>query len=93
MSNKMDDVTIPGEPRPAESGAIRTLTILASGFTTASIVVSVILQIAHFRRKRPMQPDQRDRLDTAGLALSVLRQMPGVIKQVRLLVSQVRAAQ
>ena len=87
---RMEDVTIPGEPVPTRSGLIRTLTIVASGLTAASIAINLILQIAHFARKRPMQPDQRDRVQAAGLALSVLRQAPGLIKQVRLLADQIK---
>jgi hypothetical protein len=92
VNEKVKDVTIPGEPRPTGSGAIRTLTIIASALTAASIVINLILQIAHFMKKRPVGPDQRDRLDTAALTLSVLRQMPGVVRQVRLLASQLRQA-
>lgn len=92
MSDKMDDVTIPGEPRPADSSLIRTLTIAASGLTVASIAVNLILQIAHFARKRPVQPDQRDKIQAATLTLSVLKQMPGLIKQARLLVDQIKRA-
>ena len=88
----MQDIKIPGEPVPADSPMLRSLTLVASGLTVASIAVSLILQVAHFARKRPMQPDQRDRLDTAGLTLTVLRQMPGLIKQTRLLISQIRAS-
>lgn len=88
----MQDIKIPGEPVPADTPMLRSLTLVASGLTVASIAVSLILQVAHFARKRPMQPDQRDRLDTAGLTLTVLRQMPGLIKQTRLLISQIRAS-
>jgi hypothetical protein len=93
VSEKLDDVTIPGEPEPSGPDTIRTLTIIASALTTASIIVNVILQIAHFLKKRPVQPDQRDRVDTAGLTLSLLKQAPGIVKQVRLFVSQVRRTQ
>jgi hypothetical protein len=92
MSDRVEDVTIPGEPRPTDAGAIRTLTIIASALTAASIIVNVILQIAHFLRKRPIGPDQRDRLDTAALSLSVFRQVPGIVRQIRLLASQLRQA-
>jgi hypothetical protein len=88
----MDDVKIPGEPVPTGSPLLRTLTIVASGLTAASLIVNLILQIAHFLRKRPMQPDQRDKIQAAALTLRVLRQMPGLVKQVRLFVSQLRAA-
>ena len=88
----MQDIKIPGEPVPADTPMLRSLTLVASGLTVASIAVSLILQVAHFARKRPMQPDQRDRLGTAGLTLTVLRQMPGLIKQTRLLISQIRAS-
>jgi len=84
------DVKIPGEPVPTGSGLIRTLTLVASALTAASIAVNLILQVAHFLKKRPVQPDQRDRLDAAGLTLAVLRSMPGLIKQVRLLAKQIR---
>jgi hypothetical protein len=87
----MDDVTIPGEP-VARSALTRRLSVVASGLTAASILVNLVLQVASFLEKRPMQPGQRDRLDTAGLALTVLRRLPGLIKQVRLLVSQLKAA-
>ena len=92
MSEKMDDVRRPGEPKPVESSVIRTLTITASALTAASIAVNLILQIAHFARKRPVQPDQRDRIQAAGLALLVLRQTPGLVKQVRLLIDQIKNA-
>jgi hypothetical protein len=90
--DELSDVTIPGEPRPIESQVIRKLTLIASALTTASIVVNVILQIAHFLKKRPVQPDQRDKVQAAGLALTVMRQLPGLIKQVRLLAHEVRRA-
>jgi hypothetical protein len=89
-NEKADDITIPGEPRPTESGLIRTLTLVASVLTVASIAVNVILQVAQFLRKRPVQPDQRDRVQAAGLTLSIAKQLPGLIKQVRLFVSEVR---
>lgn len=87
----MDNTTIPGEPRPTNSPLIRRLTALASALTAASIAVNLILQIAHFLKKRPIEPDQRDKVQAAGLALTVLKHMPGLIKQVRLLASQLRA--
>jgi hypothetical protein len=87
----MEDVKIPGEPRPTSSGLIRNLTILASALTAASVAVNLILQVAHFAKKRPMEPDQRDRIEAAGLTLSVLRTAPGLVKQVRLLLNQLRA--
>jgi hypothetical protein len=87
----MDDVKIPGEPVPA-TPFMRTLTIVASGLTAASLSVNLLLQIADFMRKRPVQPDQRDKTQAAALTLRVLRQMPGLIKQVRLFVSQIRTA-
>ena len=86
----MDDVTIPGEPKPTRSGLIRGLTVAASGLTVASIAVNLILQVAHFAEKRPVEPDQRDRVDTAAITLKVLRQMPGLIKQTRLFIAQIR---
>jgi hypothetical protein len=88
----VDDVKIPGEPLPTGSPLIRTLTIVASGLTAASLIVNLILQIVNFLKKRPMQPDQRDKTQAAALTLRVLRQMPGLVKQVRLFVNQVRAA-
>jgi hypothetical protein len=88
----MDDVTIPGEPRPDNSSLIRTLTIVASGLTAASVAVNLMLQVAHHFQKRPMAPDQRDRLDTAALALNVLKHTPPLVKQVRLFLDQVRKA-
>ncbi len=87
----MDDVKIPGEPIPA-SPLMRRLTIVASGLTAASLIVNLFLQLADFMRKRPMQPDQRDKTQAATLTLSVLRQMPGLIRQVRLFVNQIRSA-
>lgn len=88
--SKLSDVTIPGEPQPTTSPVIRTLTVTASAITAASILINLILQIAHYLKKRPVQRDQRDRLDTAGLTLSVLKQLPGLVKQVRLFVSQLK---
>jgi hypothetical protein len=88
----MDDVTIPGEPKPIESPLIRNLTIAASALTAAGLAVNLMLQVAHFLKKRPVEPDQRDRVEAAGLALTVLRHMPGLIKQIRLLAAQIRAA-
>ena len=88
----MDDVTIPGEPKPNESSLIRTLTIVASGLTAASVAVNLILQVAAHFNKRPMQPDQRDRVDTAALALNVLKHTPPLVKQTRLFLNQVRKA-
>jgi hypothetical protein len=87
----MSEVRIPREPRPTGSPLIRNLTIAASALTAASIAVNLILQVAHFLKKRPVLPDQRDRIETAQLTLTVLRQLPGLIKQVRLFVNQVRA--
>jgi len=89
---KLDDVTIPGEPRPTESGLIHTLTVIASGLTAASIAVNVILQVARFLKKRPVEHDQRDRIQAAGLTLSIAKQLPGFIKQVRLFAQQMRRA-
>lgn len=86
----MDDVTIPGEPQPTQSSLIQTLTVVASALTAASIAVNLILQVAHFLKKRPVGPDQRDRIEAATLTLSVLRQLPGLIKQVRLLLATAR---
>lgn len=88
----MDDIKIPGEPRPTGSPLERRLGLAASGLTSASLIVNLILQIVHFLKKRPIQPDQRDKAQAAALTLRVLRQMPGLVKQVRLFVSQVRAA-
>lgn len=88
----MEDVKIPREPMPTGSPLIRNLTILASALTSASIAVNLILQVTHYLKKRPVEPDQRDRIQTAGLVLTVLRQLPGLIKQVRLLAGQIREA-
>lgn len=90
--SEMDDVNIPGEPRPTGSPLVRNLTILASALTAASIAVNLILQIVHFAKKRPVQPDQRDKVQAAGLALTVLKHTPGLVKQVRLLVDQIKKA-
>jgi hypothetical protein len=87
-----DNVTVPGEPAPTSSGLIRTLTIVASALTAASVAVNLILQVANFLKKRPVQPDQRDKLQAAGLTLTVLRTLPGLIKQVRILSDQIRRA-
>lgn len=84
------DVTIRGEPTPTGSPLIRNLTILASSLTAASIAVNLTLQVAHFLKKRPMAPDQRDKVQAAGLAMTVLKQLPGLIRQVRLLNNQMR---
>jgi hypothetical protein len=87
------DINVPAEPTPRPGDAlIRTLTIVASALTAASIAVSLMLQIVHFLRKRPIEPDQRDKAQAAGLTLTILKHMPGLIKQVRLLVAQLRAA-
>lgn len=88
----MGDIRIPSEPNPTPAPLIRNLTIAASALTAASIGVNLALQVAHFLRKRPMQPDQRDRVQTAQITLTVLRNLPQLIKQVRLLISQLRAA-
>jgi hypothetical protein len=84
----MSDVTIPKEPAPTSSGLIRTLTIVASGLTAASVAINLILQVAHFMKKRPIEPDQRDRAEAVGLTISVLRQLPGLIMQSRLFLNQ-----
>ena len=88
----MEDVKIPGEPAPTSSGLIRTLTIIASGLTAASVIVNLILQIAHFLKKRPVQPDQRTQADAASLAMTVLKQAPSLVKQVRLFAEQLRSS-
>jgi hypothetical protein len=88
--SRMEDVSIPGEPQQSESGLIRQLTIAAGALTAASILVNLILQIAQFLRKRPVEPDQRDKLKTVGLALTVLKQLRPLIKQVRLLADQIK---
>lgn len=90
--SRMSDVNIPGEPQPTGSMLIRKLTILASALTAASIAVNLILQIAHFLKKRPVQRDQRDKVQAAGLALTVLKHTPGLVKQIRLLIDQVKRA-
>lgn len=86
----MDDVTIPGEPIP-KTAFTRRLTLAASALTATSLFVNLLLQVASFLEKRPMEPDQRDRLDSAGLAINVLKRLPSLIKQVRLLVAQLKA--
>jgi hypothetical protein len=86
----MDDVTIPGEPKPADSSLIRTLTLIASGLTAASVVVNLMLQVAHHLRKRPVEPDQRDRIANAALALKLLKHTPPLVKQVRLFLNEIR---
>lgn len=88
----MDDVTIPGEPKPNDSSLVRMLTIAASALTAASVAVNLTLQIVHHFKKRPTQPDQRDRIDTAALVLNVLKHTPPLVKQVRLFVDQIRRA-
>jgi hypothetical protein len=91
MSDRVDDLTVRGEPNPVDSPLIRWLTIVAAALTTAGVAVNLILQIARFARKRPVRPDQRDKIQAAGLTISVLRQLPGLIKQVRLLIQQIKA--
>jgi hypothetical protein len=88
----MEDVTIPGEPKPVDSSLIRTLTIAASGLTAAGVAVNLMLQVAHHFHKRPMQPDQRDRVDTAALVLRLMKTTPPLIKQIRLFVHELRKA-
>lgn len=88
----MSDINIPREPAPTPEPLIRNLTIVASALTAASIAVNLMLQVAHFLKKRPVEPDQRDRVEAASLALTVLRHLPGLIKQIRLLAGQIRAA-
>lgn len=89
----MGDINVPKEPQPQPGDAlIRNLTIVASALTAASITVSLLLQIVHFLRKRPIEPDQRDKAQAAGLTLTILKHMPSLIKQVRLLANQIRAS-
>ena len=73
------------------SALVRALTILASGLTLASVAVNLILQIVLFSKKKPVDAGQRDRVEAAGLALSVARQLPGLIRQVRVLVGHFKA--
>ena len=87
-----DEVKIPAPSNSAPSGLIRTLTIVASGLTAASLLVNLMLQVATFLKKRPVQPDQRDKLQAAGLALTLLRTLPGLIKQTRMFADQIRRA-
>ncbi len=87
----MEDVKIPGEPRPTGEQLIRNLTILASALTAASLAVNLILQVVHHFRKPPVQPEQREKVDTAKLSLTVLKHLPALIKQVRLLIRSTRA--
>jgi len=84
------DVSVPGEPTPTPAPLIRYLTLAASALTAASIAVSLALQIAHFMKKRPIEPDQRDRLQAAGLTLTILKHLPPLVKQVRLLLDQAK---
>lgn len=84
------DVSVPGEPTPTASPLIRNLTIAASALTAASIAINLMLQVAHFLKKRPMEPDQRDRLQAAGLTLTILKHLPALVKQVRLLADQAK---
>ncbi len=86
------NVNIPGQPDPTGSTLIRTLTIVTSALTATSVAMNLALQIAHHFEKRPVGPDQRDRVATAGLAILVLRQLPGLIKHVRLLADQLKKA-
>lgn len=85
-----EDVTIPGEPAPTQSAFLNKLAIAASALTAASIAVNLILQVAHFMNKRPVQPDQRDKVQAAGLGLTVLKTIPGLVRQVRMLNDQIR---
>jgi len=87
----MDEISTPREPKPAEdSTLVRRLTLVASALTAASIVVNLILQIARFLNKRPVEPDQRDKVQTAGLVLRVLRDLRPLIHQIRLLSHQIK---
>ncbi len=88
----MADIKIPREPAPTGSPLVRNLTIVASALTAGSVAVNLILQIIHFAEKRPVEPDQRDRVDTAKLALTVMKHLPPLVRQVRLLMSQLRAS-
>jgi hypothetical protein len=90
--SRMPDITIPEEPRPTGEPLIRALTISASGLAAATIAVNLILQIAHYMKKRPMEPDQRDRLATVGLSITVLRNLPPLIRQARLFADQLSKA-
>jgi hypothetical protein len=92
LNTKLGSVTLPGQPEATGSDAVRVLTIVAGALTTASMIVNVILQIVRFMGKRPTQPGQRDRVDTAALALGLLRQTPLVVRQIRLLASQLKPA-
>jgi hypothetical protein len=85
-----EDIMIPGEPKPTRAVLIRRLTIAASALTAASIAINLVLQVAHFLKKRPVEPDQRDKLQAAGLTLTIMKNLPGLIKQVRLLADQLR---
>jgi len=85
-------IEIPAEPLNPKSPLIRGLAVAASGLTAASIAVNLILQVAQFMKKRPVEPDQRDRLQTASLTLTILKAMPGLVRQVRLLLHLVRSA-
>ncbi len=87
----MDEISTPREPEPAEeSDLVRRLTLVASALTAASIAVNLILQIARFLNKRPVEKDQRDKVQTAGLVLRVLRDLRPLIHQIRLLSHQIK---
>ncbi len=88
----MADIKIPREPRPTGSKLMRNLTTAASALTAASLAVNLMLQIVNFLQKRPVEPDQRDKVDAAKLTLTVMRHLPPLVHQVRLLMSQLRAA-
>lgn len=89
MSTK---ISVPSEPLNPTSPLVRNLSVAASALTSASIAVNLILQIAQFMKKRPVEPDQRDRIQAASLTLTVLRTMPSLVRQVRLLLHLVRSA-
>lgn len=87
----MADIKIPREPRPTGSPLMRNLTMAASALTAASLAVNLVLQIVNFLQKRPVGPDQRDKVDAAKLTLTVMKHLPPLVRQVRLLMSQLRA--
>jgi hypothetical protein len=89
--DETDGATNEENARAEGSALVRALTILASSLTLASVAVNLILQIVGFTKKKPVDAGQRDRVEAAGLALSVARQLPGLIKQVRVLAGHLKA--
>jgi hypothetical protein len=86
----MEDVNIPRGPQPTGSGLVRILTLVASALAAISIGLNIIMQLASHFEKRPVEPDQRTNFQTGQMTLRVLRQMPGLIRQVRLFLDQLK---